>query len=191
MTFSDSCKSPSAENTHALQDRLTAITRHDDLRRVDSPPVVLGQFYRQQLDLELWPSQARLAADLDVSKAIVTRSIQASLLPVEVIAAFGGPDGVSFRTVEIVTKLIRELGAEVVVRRALSVPTATASANVRSILCTGVSRAEDRLALRLSPGASGRHIRIDSPHIQRVIPHLSVLEDLVNVLLPSLLGRSG
>ncbi|PCE30249.1 hypothetical protein BZL54_21405 [Burkholderia ubonensis subsp. mesacidophila] len=189
MTRSSSRKNPSVENDDAPQDRLTAIAQHDDLRRVDTPPVVLGRFYREQLDRRLWPSQAQLAADLGVSRAIVTRSIQASQLPSEVIAAFGGPDRVSFRAAEIVTRLVRELGSEVVARRALTVPAGTAPGNVRSILCSGVFRAEDGLALRLSPGASGRHIRIDSPHIQRVLPHLSVLEDLVNALLPSLLSR--
>lgn len=190
MTHSDSCKSPFAGRIHAPHDRLIAIARHNELRRTDSPPVVLGGFYREQLDHELWPSQAKLAADLNVSKAIVTRSIQASLLPTEVVASFGGPDRVSFRTAETVTMLIRELGREVVIRRALAVPIATAPAKVKSILCTGVARVEDGLALRLSPGASGRHIRIDSPDIQRVIPHLAIIEDLVNALLPLVLGRS-
>lgn len=86
--------------------------------------------------------------------------------------------------------LIRELGHEVVVQRALTVPTATAPTKVKSILCTGAAGVKDGLALRLSPGGSGRHIRIDSPNIQRVISHLAVLEDLVNALVPSILGRS-
>lgn len=187
MTRSDFCKSPLAEKAHT---RLIAIAQHEDLRKAESPPVVLGQFYREQLDRDLWPSQAKLAADLKVSKATVTRSIQASLLPAEVIASFGGPSRVSFRTAETVTMLIRGLGHEVVVRRALTVPTATAPTKVKSILSTGSAGVKDGLALRLSPGGSGRHIRIDSPDIQCVIPHLAVLEDLVNAFLPSVLGRS-
>ncbi len=190
MTCSNSCKSPSIEKADIHRDRLTAIEQHVDLRRVDSPPVVLGRFYREQLDRKLWPSQAQLAIDLNVSKASVTRSIQASRLPPEIIESFGGTDHVSFRAAEIATKLIRELGSDIVVRRALTVPRGTTSPTVKLILCTGVAQADGGLALRLSPGASGRHIRIDSPQIQRVIPHLSMLEDLVNALLPALLGRS-
>lgn len=170
--------------------RLTAIARHQELRRADSPPIVMGAFYREQLGLKLWTSQAKLALDFKVSKAIVARSIQASLLPPEVITAFGGPGGISFRTAETVTVLIRELGREVVVRRALTVPMETAPARVKAILCTGVADIADGITLRFSLGGSGRHIRVDSSNIEKVIPHLSALEGLVNTLLPSLLGLS-
>ncbi len=191
MIDSDLCKSSSCENVDISRERFAASEQHLALRRVGAPPVVLGQFYRKQLDRKLWPTQAQLAAELSVSKAIVTRSIQASQLPPAVVASFGGQDHVSFRAAALVTKMIRELGREAVVQRALQVPTGTDPANVRSMLCKGVSRTANGLALRLSPGASGGHIRIDSPQIQRVIPHLSALEDLVNALLPTLLGDRG
>ncbi|TDA45597.1 hypothetical protein EVG18_20895 [Burkholderia pyrrocinia] len=190
MTILGSCKSSPAEKGDQPHGRLAATARHAELCRAGSPPVVMGAFYREQLGLKLWPSQAKLAADVNVSKAIVARSIQASLLPDEVIAAFGGPRGVSFRTAATIAVLIRELGREVVVRRASTVPVQTAPARVKAILCTGVADIEDGLALRFSLGSSGRHIRVDSSNIQKVIPHLSALEGLVNTLLPSLLGLS-
>ncbi|HDR9165322.1 TPA: hypothetical protein QDB28_005775, partial [Burkholderia vietnamiensis] len=87
----DSSNDPTVAKNEVFRCRLIAIARHQDLRRADSPPIVMGAFYREQLGLSLWPSQAKLAMDLKVSKAIVARSIQASLLPAEVITAFGGP----------------------------------------------------------------------------------------------------
>ncbi|RQS45127.1 hypothetical protein [Burkholderia sp. Bp8986] len=190
MIDSNLCKSPSCKKVDISRERLAVNEQHLELRRVGAPPVVLGRFYRELLDRKLWPTQAQLAAALSVSKAIVTRSIQASLLPPEVIESFGGPDHVSFRAAEFATRLIRKIGSEVVARRALTVPPGAAPVNVKSILCTGVAQAKDDFALRLSPGATGRYIRIDSPNIQRVIPHLSLLQDLMNTLFPSLLVRS-
>ena len=189
MICSHSCNSSAAEKPRVPRDRLAAIARHEDLRGAGSPPVVLGKFYREQLDRQLWPSQATLAADFNVSKAIVTRSIQASLLPPEVIASFGGPRQVSYRTAEIATKLIREVGKDLVTRRALDVPANIAPSKVISILSTGVVPAENSVELRLSLGANGRHLRIDAPHIDLVIPHLPLLQDLLNTLLPSILPR--
>lgn len=189
MTCSNSCNSSAAEQTGIPRDRLAAIARHEDLRGAGSPPVVLGTFYREQLDRQLWPSQATMAADFNVSKAIVTRSIHASLLPPEVIACFGGPCQVSYRTAEIATKLIREVGKDLVTRRALTVPANIAPSKVVSILSTGVVQAGDSVELRLSLGANGRHLRIDAPHINLVVPHLPLLQDLLNALLPSVLPR--
>lgn len=189
MTSSNSCNSSAVEKADIPRHRWAAVERHEVLRRAGSPPVVLGEFYRQQLDRQVWPSQAKLAADLNVSKAIVTRSIQASMLPPEVIASFGGPCHVSYRTAEIATKLIREVGKDLIARRALTVPANTALSKVISILSTGVVQAEDGMELRLSLGASGRHLRIDTPHIDLVVPHLSLLQDLLNALLPSVLPR--
>ncbi|EDT40989.1 conserved hypothetical protein [Burkholderia ambifaria MEX-5] len=189
MTCSNSCNSSAGEKTGIPRDRAAAIARHEDLRGAGSPPVVLGKFYRDQLDRQLWPSQATLAADFNVSKAIVTRSIQASLLPPEVVAAFGGPRQVSYRTAEIATKLIGEVGKDLVMRRALTVPANIAPSKVISILSTGVVHAEDSVELRLSLGANGKHLRIDAPHINLVVPHIPLLQDLLNTLLPSVLPR--
>lgn len=189
MTCSNSCNSSAAEKAGIPRDRLAAIARHEDLRRAGSPPVVLGTFYRVQLDRRLWPSQATLAVDFNVSKAIVTRSIQASLLPPEVVASFGGPCQVSYRTAEIATKLIREVGKDLVTRRALSVPPNIAPSKVISILSTGVVQAGDGVELRLSLGPNGRHLRIDVPQIDLMVPHLPLLQDLLNALLPSVLPR--
>ncbi|WP_176044513.1 hypothetical protein [Burkholderia vietnamiensis] len=186
----DSSNDPTVAKNEVFRCRLIAIARHQYLRRADSPPIVMGAFYREQLGLSLWPSQAKLAMDLKVSKAIVARSIQASLLPAEVITAFGGPRGISFRTAETVAALMRELGREVVVRRALTVPSQAAPARVKAILCTGVADIADGITLAFSLGGSGRYIRVDSANIEDVVPHLSALERLVNTLLPSLLGLS-
>ncbi|MBN3837410.1 hypothetical protein [Burkholderia sp. Ac-20344] len=184
----DSCNSSIVEPTHTQSGRATAFAQHANLRRAESPPIVLGRFYREQLDRGWWPSQAQLAADLNVSASIVTRSIRAAGLPQEVIDVLGGVSRISFRTAEAMTVLVRELGSDVIVRRAMSVPGGTTPAIARSILCTGDVRVESPLKLRLSLGANGRHIRIDSPDIQRVVPHLSILEKMVNALLPSLIG---
>lgn len=189
MTSSNLCNSSAVEKTGIPQGRSAAIARHEGLRGAGSPPVVLGTFYREQLDRQLWPSQATMAVDFNVSKAIVTRSIQASLLPPEVIASFGGPCQVSYRTAEIATKLIREVGADLVTRRALTVPANMAVSKVISILSTGIVQAADGIELRLSLGANGRYLRIDAPHIDLVVPHLPLLQDLLNTLLPSVLPR--
>ncbi len=189
MTLSNSCNSSAADKTAILRGRSAAIARHDDLRGAGSPPVVLGNFYREQLDQQLWPSQATLAADFNVSKAMVTRSIQASLLPPEVISSFGGPCQISYRTAEIATKLIREVGKDIVTRRAVTVPANFAPSKVISILSTGKVQAEDGVELRLSLGPNGRHLRIDARHIDLVVPHIPLLQDLLNTLLPSVLPR--
>ncbi|WP_175035798.1 hypothetical protein [Burkholderia lata] len=183
----DSRNSPIVEPTHTHCDRATAIAHHANLRRSDSPPIVLGRFYREQLDRGWWPSQAQLAADLNVSASIVTRSIRAANLPQEVIDVLGGVSRISFRVAETMTLLVREVGSDVIIRRAMTVPDGTTPAIAKSILCTGDVRVESPLKLRLSLGANGRHLRIDSPDIQRVVPHLSILEKMVNALLPSLI----
>ncbi len=189
MTCSNSCNNSAVEKTSVPRDCVAAIARHEDLRSAGAPPVLLGTFYRELLDRQLWPSQAKLATACNVSKAIVTRSIRASLLPPEVIASFGGPRQVSYRTAEIATKLIREVGKELLAQRASMVPANTALSKVIAILSTGVVQAEDSDELRLSLGANGRHLRIDAPHIDLLVPHLSLLQDLLNALLPSVLPR--
>ncbi|WP_081055140.1 hypothetical protein [Burkholderia vietnamiensis] len=189
MTFSKSRNSTATDKTGILRDRLAAIARHEDLRGAGTPPVVLGKFYKEQLDRRLWPSQATLAAAFNVSKATVTRSIKASSLPPEVIASFGGPCQVSYRTAEIAAKLIREVGKDLVTRRAVTVPANVALSKVISILSTGVVQAEDSVELRLSLGPNGRHLRIDAPQIDLVVPHLPLLQNLLNALLPSVLPR--
>ncbi|MBU9589450.1 hypothetical protein [Burkholderia multivorans] len=188
MTHFDSCNGSAIEASDIWRDRLAAIERHEDLRRAGSPPIVLGEFYRKQLDRELWPSQAKLAADLNMSKPLVTRSIQASLLPPEVVAAFGGPYHISYRTAGLAMRLIKSVGRAVVVQRALTVPNTTPSAKkVISILATGVVQTDDAAKLRISLGANGKHLIIDGPHIDRVIPHLALVQRLLNVMLPSVL----
>lgn len=189
MTCSKSCNSSAAEETGFCRDRLAAVARHEDLRGAGAPPVVLGTFYREQLDRQLWPSQASMAAAFKVSKAIVTRSIQASLLPPDVITSFGGPRQVSYRTADIAAKLIQKVGTDLVTRRALTVPANIAPSKVISILSTGVVQPEDGVELRLSVGANGRYLRIDAPHIDLVVPHLAVLQDLLNALFPSVIPR--
>ncbi|WP_081421357.1 hypothetical protein [Burkholderia contaminans] len=188
MTQFDSCNSSIVEPTDTHSNRATVIAQHANLRQADSPPIVLGRFYREQLDRGWWPSQAQLAADLKVSASIVTRSIRAASIPQEVVDVLGGVSRISFRTAEAIAVLVREFGSDVIIRRAESVPDGTPPAIARSILCTGDVCLENPQKLRLSLGANGRHIRIDSPDIQRVVPHLSILERMVNALLPSLIG---
>lgn len=85
-------------------------------------------------------------------------------------------------------RLINSVGRAVVVQRALTVPNTTPSAKkVISILATGVVQTDDAAKLRISLGANGKHLIIDGPHIDRVIPHLALVQRLLNVMLPSVL----
>lgn len=185
MTCFNSRNNSITEKSDIARDRLIAIERHEGLRWAGASPIALGEFYREQLDRQLWPSQAKLAADLKVSKPLITRSIQASSLPNEVVASFGGPCHVSYRTAGLAMKLIREIGREVVARRALTVPPRSPSAKVISILSTGTVQTDDAIEFTLSLGATGRYLRIDGPNIDRVVPHLPLIQDLLNALLPS------
>lgn len=185
MTCFNSRNNSITEKSDIARDRLIAIERHEGLRRAGASPIALGEFYREQLDRQLWPSQAKLAADLKVSKPLITRSIQASSLPNEVVTSFGGPCHVSYRTAGLAMKLIREIGREVVARRALTVPPRSPSAKVISILSTGTVQTDDAIEFTLSLGATGRYLRIDGPNIDRVVPHLPLIQDLLNALLPS------
>ncbi|MGU7771749.1 hypothetical protein ACV229_16460 [Burkholderia sp. MR1-5-21] len=170
-------------------DRSSAIAAHDKLRAAGAPPVTMGKFYLSGLTKRLWTSQATLAADLRVSKSIVSRSVRAAQLPQEVIESFSDPKHVSFRTSSAITLTIRQLGTKAVIDRAVSIRKGTSAEDVRSILLTGHVPRQDAIRVRLSLGGNRRYVRIDSPNIDQIVPLLSELESLIHAFLPSLARR--
>ena len=172
----------------------TAIAAHRALVAAFASPVRMGRFYLKVLEQNLCPTQAALARTLNVSPSRVSRSIAAALLPMRVLRSFSDEDHITFEIAGAISKLIRQHGKQLVTSRALSVPGGSSPDVVKSILLTGkiqaeCLRSEEAVSFSLSVcrGHGRRYVRLDSPNIDRIVPVLARLEDLVKAFLPTLI----
>ncbi|KVF34429.1 hypothetical protein WJ09_14040 [Burkholderia vietnamiensis] len=111
-----------------------------------------------------------------------------------VLRAFSDEDHITFETTCAISKLIRQHGKQLVTDRARKVPGGSSPDVVRSILLTGYVegerlRSEDEIPFRLSVcrGHGRRYVRLDSPNIDRIVPVLAKLEDIMRAFLPTLI----
>ncbi|WP_429496276.1 hypothetical protein [Paraburkholderia youngii] len=166
-----------------IPNQRTAIATHKRLKAANESVVVMGRFYLALIERGLWPTQKALASELGVSGAHMSRLLAAARLPDEVLRAFGDRHAFSFTDIATLQLLVKENGEQVIQQRARDVPQNARPEDVLGILTTG-KRPAPR-GIRVTLGRDGKHLRIESPNIKRVIPRIEELERILNVLLAS------
>ncbi|MEX3639631.1 hypothetical protein [Paraburkholderia sp. BR14320] len=166
-----------------IPNQRAAIATHTRLKAANESLVVMGQFYLALIERGLWPTQKALASELGVSGAHMSRMLAAARLPEEVLRAFGDRHAFSFTDIATLQLLVKEKGEQVIKQRAQAVPQNARPEDVLGALTTGKRPAP--LGIRVRLGRDRKHLRIESPNIERVIPRIEELEQILNVLLAS------
>lgn len=169
-------------NSNNELDRRTAAIAHARLRTDSASAVMLGRFYEDLLQRKLWGSQASLAADLGVSAAQVSRARAAARLPGEVIQALeNGGGGITVRKARAIERLIEALGTAVV-RQNARLLRQVSRLTVDAFIMAIIDARKDGGAplVRLVADERSMHIRIESPEIRRLFPHIARLEGFVS-----------
>ncbi|MEM5439446.1 hypothetical protein [Paraburkholderia diazotrophica] len=162
-------------------DREAAIEIHKRLRATKASIIALGKFYVSVLDQGLWPSQRAIATELDISLSQVSRMVAAARLPKAVLNIFGDRT-VSFRNIDILQTLTRQLGESEIVRRARCVTHDCSLEDVFSVLTTGKPVIRKGVRVSIIPGK--KYLRLDVPNFERVAPRIVELEQILNAFLP-------
>jgi hypothetical protein len=168
-------------NGCSFRDREAATEFHEQLRASKASYVERGKFYLSLLDQRLWSSQRAVAAALDVSLPQVSRMISVARLPDAVLSLFANKT-LSFRSVDAIQILIRQLGEDEIARRARRVPQGSSVQDIVSTLTTGslVGR-ENSVRLQIVPGK--KYLRLDVPNFDEIAPQIAKLEAVLNLLL--------
>ncbi|MGQ7932249.1 hypothetical protein [Paraburkholderia sp. D1E] len=165
--------------------------KHARLRENSASAVTLGQFYEHLLQNKLWQSQTSLAVDLGISAAQVSRACAAARLPVEVIQTLeiGGGSGITVRKARAIALLIEALGTTVVQQNARLLrqsPQLALDAFVSAII--NARKDSGTPPVRLVDDERAMHIRIESPEIRRMFPHIAQLERLHSTAVRAVLA---
>ncbi|TDN59104.1 hypothetical protein [Paraburkholderia sp. BL10I2N1] len=169
--------------------RKEAQHRHSDMREERASTVAIGRFYACLMQAKVWASQAALSVGLGVSKAHVSRHLKAARLPDEVIKTFGDDRRISFRTIDLLEQLSKEIGEDRLRQHAiqLGMRKDLSPRDILVALATGSASELPSQVVRLSVHRGERYIRLDSPHIRRLSKDLPNLEAKLNLAL-KLLG---
>lgn len=98
-------------------DQPTARAMHDQIRMNRCTNYELGLFYRSMLRKRIWIKQNELAADLGISRPIVSSLIALASISPDIVDALGGPSSITFRTGRIVCRAVERFGEDVIARR--------------------------------------------------------------------------
>jgi hypothetical protein len=175
----------SSETWRFVESREQAIRHHAKLREHKTSASTYGRFYQCLLDSKVWTTQRELSIELSISKGHVSKAIKAARLPPEVLRVFGPERRVSFRVTGALSELVAVAGAEKIIARARQLgerPDLTVT-HILDCLVRGVTPHRLSGAFELSVGRGGRHIRIDSPDIVKMISRLHELETALNLAM--------
>lgn len=173
-------------------ERHKAILKHARLRANSASAVTLGRFYEHLLQNKLWHSQTSLAADLGISAAQVSRARAAARLPDEVIQALeNGGGGITVRKARAIELLIEAFGTAVVQQNArllLQSSQLTLNAFVSAVIDSRKNGGTP--LIRLVADERAMHIRIESPEIRRLFPHIAQLEGFLCAAVRAVLATA-
>jgi hypothetical protein len=168
----------------------TAVEVHAALEKQTVSAVRFGNFYANLLKFGPWTSQASLSRQLGVSTAKVSRALMAARLPEEVVRAFHDGEGVTYRRAHAISLLIEALGVDVVRKRAKLLPELPALTVEQFVLAVvrepSMGRNESTVSLVVDERS--RSVRMESPHMERLLPHLRELERVLVVSADFLLA---
>ncbi len=158
--------------------RVAAREAHREMRASGASHYELGSFYKDMLTRRLWSSQSDLAKSLGVSESTVSRVIDLTRIPTEVVEAIGGARHISFRIGGLLLSAIDRIGAAVFVSR------------VREAVRMGYAAVDDILEFavfdripkvtpttaRVRLARDKRSLRVEIPDLDELLPHLATLE---------------
>ncbi|WP_186057947.1 hypothetical protein [Burkholderia gladioli] len=164
-----------------VPDKGSAIAAHGRLRVGGASILHLGWFYMAMLERALWPTQATMASDLQVSASNVSRSMAAARLPRELVDAAGGEARMTFSVADTFDFLVSRLGAAVVTERAQKLPPGLSVKEIEHALVTGVSPRSDQI--RVSISANRKHLIVESDELSSVLRNTPDIVHVINAIL--------
>jgi hypothetical protein len=164
-------------------ERETAALVHKRLRASKASILDMGEFYLSLLNQGLWASQREISTSLDISLSQLSRMVTAARLPGALIILFRDRP-LTFRNVDTLQTLTRQLGEAEIGRRAGCVTDECSVDETFSILTTGKEVAREGVKLRLVPGQ--KYLRVDAPDFDQIAPSIPELEAVLNAMLPTL-----
>jgi hypothetical protein len=168
------------------RDRDAAVANHKQLRTTKASIIAMGKFYLSLLEQGVWPSQRAMATELDISFPQVSRMVAAARLPEAVLNIFKNR-AVSFRSIDTLQTLTRQLGEAEIVRRARCVTHDCSLEDVFSVLTTGKPVMRRGVRVSIVPGK--KYLRLDVPNFERIAPRIVELEQILNALLATANGK--
>ncbi|MBW5285202.1 hypothetical protein ACS0ZG_34180 [Burkholderia gladioli] len=164
-----------------VPDKGAAISAHGRLRVGGASILHLGRFYMAMLERALWPTQAAMASDLQVSASNVSRSIAAARLPRELVDAAGGEARMTFAVADTFDFLASRLGAAVAAERAQELPSGLSVKEIEHALLTGVPPRPNQI--RVSISANRKHLIVESDELSSVLKKTPDIVHVINAIL--------
>ncbi|MFC0403122.1 hypothetical protein [Paraburkholderia rhizosphaerae] len=158
------------------------------LAAVGAPPATFGRFHLSLLERGLWTSQTRLARDLGVSTAMVSRAIAAANLPAEIHTAIGDPGRLSYKAVRRIALIIESIGLDIARERAAIIPSGTPVSDIESALLTG-KLPHRSIDVRVRVGKGNKHLVVESACLEDLILRIPQLEQLIQAMISPPIGR--
>lgn len=165
------------------QERDSALKQHTTMLSEGATPYELGLFYRSVLAAKLWQTQSELASAVDVSQSRVSKALSVVTLPREFLQLFG-PKRITFRLAARLHQLVEQFGMDNLRANAARIPQGPLTADeALTFLIRGERPTSDEKP-RLCLIDQGQALRLDLPDLDRLLPHLEVLESLLAEFIP-------
>lgn len=143
--------------------------------------VRLGELYIAMIERGLWPSQASMALDFEVSASNVSRSITAARLPRSLVDAIGGDGKLTFSLAERFDFFVMHVGAAVVSDRASQLQCGLSIPEIEHALLTGAPPRPDEVTISLS--ANRDHLIVQSARLTHILREAPNFAQLINSIL--------
>ncbi|MEX3815806.1 hypothetical protein AB3X96_37165 [Paraburkholderia sp. BR13439] len=160
--------------------REAAIALHEQLRARRASVIAIGEFYLSVLEQGLWPSLRAIAIELNISYPQVSRMVGAARLPEAVLEVFRNRK-LSFRNIQTLQTLTRQLGEPELTRRTAHVTANCSLEEVFAVLTTGKPVVREGVRVRIIPGK--KYLRLDVPNYEQIATRIVELEAILNALL--------
>jgi hypothetical protein len=172
-----------------LKDEASAVAAHADLRRSGASPLAFGRLYGRCLELGLWPNQRTLANALGTTPTRVSRCLAANRLPPELLRALHNARSVSYRSLMTMIDIVNSTGDAVARERAKRIPPRCTFSQIKSFLLGMEVSSAPSPAFRISAGPRNRYLRIDTPHVVKILAKQKEFEDLLQFVASITLSK--
>jgi len=162
----------------SIPNKVTAKAVHTELRKRGASSYEFGLLYREILSHRLWPSQASLAKELDVSASLVSQQLALARLPPTVVRQMGGPAHISRRVGQAILSTIDTCGVHVFETRAQTARDVgyTSIEDLLYFVVTNKLPERDKSVVRVRISRNNKMLLIETPIAARIKPHIEKLE---------------
>jgi len=162
-----------------LKDEESAVAAHASFRSSGASPVAFGWLYGRCLELGLWPNQRTMANALGTTPTRVSRCLAANRLPPELLAALHNTRSVSYRSLMTMIDIVNSTGVAVARERAKRIPPRCTFSQIKTFMLGMEVSSASGSAFRISAGPRNRYLRIDTPHVEKILAKQKEFEDIL------------